>query len=95
MYFMFYFDLNVLTLGYITRYFSYAGWEKSQAWSLAGTKWWPEYDKPLGSPIDPPMMTIDGNDYKFSRRFSSGTKVDLDLQNHSASIMWATTSSSE
>ena len=69
-------------------YFSYASWEKSLAWNLAGTEWWPEYDLPLGAPLDPPM-TPDGDvPWRFIRRFASGTVVEVDLIRHSASIKW-------
>jgi hypothetical protein len=71
-------------------YFSHASWLKSGAWSLAGTEWWPEYDHPLGEPLDPPMMpTPSGEAGQFKRRFASGTVVSLDLPGHSAHIKWA------
>jgi hypothetical protein len=73
-------------------YFSYAGWERGQAWSLKGTRWWPEYDLPLGLPLDPPMMPAGSGhmgDMQYTRRFGSGTAVELDLAAHTASISWA------
>ena len=72
-------------------YFSYASWDKGGvhgAWSLGGTKWWEEYDMPLGVPLDPPMMSV-GGARKFHRRFATGTVVELDLDAHVASISWA------
>jgi hypothetical protein len=30
-------------------FFSYANWADN-CWQLAGTRWWPEYDYPLGNP---------------------------------------------
>lgn len=78
-------------------YFSYASWDAGGvhgAWNLGGTKWWPEYDMPLGAPLDPPMMSA-GAAGKFSRRFASGTAVELDLEAHAASISWARRASSK
>ena len=72
-------------------FFSFAGWAHGQAWSLAGTRWWPEYDNPLGEPIDPPMMPAAGSapaNMRYARRFASGTAVALDLRAHTASIAW-------
>lgn len=70
-------------------YFSHASWLKSGAWSLAGTQWWPEYDHPLGEPIDPPLAPASqGSPWKFSRRFSSGTSVTVDLEAQRAQISW-------
>ena len=73
-------------------YFSYAGWGAGEAWSLQGTRWWPEYDLPLGVPIDPPMSIVPGaspDSMKYFRRFASGTRVELDLLAHTAAISWA------
>ena len=71
-------------------YFSYAGWERSEAWSLAGTKWWSEYDEQLGLPLNPPMMpSSKGGEMQYTRRFASGTAVELDLVAHTAQITWA------
>ena len=71
-------------------YFSYAGWAHGQAWSLSGTRWWSEYDRPLGQPLDPPM-TLAGpvGSMKYRRRFSSGTTVTVDLKAHTGSIQWS------
>jgi hypothetical protein len=70
-------------------FFSYAGWARGEAWSLAGTRWWPEYDRPLGLPLDPPMMPSGaGGNMQYARRFGSGTVVNLDLLAHTASISW-------
>eukprot|EP00039_Didymoeca_costata_P032832 m.39526 g.39526 ORF g.39526 m.39526 type:complete len:388 (+) comp9564_c0_seq1:31-1194(+) len=66
-------------------FFEYAGWEKGEAWSLPGTRWWPEYDKPLGNPISEAERI---GQYQFSRNFSLGTKVFVDLDSHSAKISW-------
>jgi hypothetical protein len=74
-------------------YFSYASWAHGGAWSLAGTRWWPEYDYPLGKAVDPPMMPApsdsDGSNMRYRRRFESGTTVELDLVAHTAKISWA------
>ena len=53
--------------------------------------WWPEYDRPLGRPVDPPMMPAAGSgadELRYTRRFASGTSVGLDLRAHTASIAW-------
>jgi hypothetical protein len=74
-------------------YYSYASWTKNAAWSLAGTRWWPEYDLPLGQPLDPPMMAAgDGNPMSYTRRFESGTAVKVDLVAHTATINWGSPS---
>jgi len=72
-------------------YFSHASWLKGGAWSLEGTEWWPEYDYPLGEPVDPPLMPTPGSTSgrQFSRRFGSGTAVTLDLDAQRAHIAWA------
>ena len=72
-------------------YFSYAGWAHGQAWSLSGTRWWPEYDRPLGAPIDPPMHPVSGvleSSMQYMRRFSSGTWGEVDLVAHTGKIHW-------
>lgn len=33
-------------------FFTYANWA-NDCWELTGTKWWPEYDQPLGEPTSP------------------------------------------
>lgn len=66
-------------------YFSHADW--ASAWSLTGTRWWPEYDLPLGMPMGPADRH---GHWTFKRTFSSGTKVVLDLEQHTASITWST-----
>ena len=83
-------------------YFSYASWKSGEAWSLDGTMWWAEYDAKLGLPLDPPMMQQGaaiigggggggggGDGMQYTRRFASGTKVELDLVRHTAKITWA------
>ena len=72
-------------------YFSHAGWEMSEAWSLAGTEWFKEYDEPLGPPLDPPMQAAPGSkpdELRFRRRFASGTVADVDLLKHTAKLTW-------
>ena len=64
--------------------------------------WWAEYDAKLGLPLDPPMMQQGaamigggggggggGDGMQYTRRFASGTKVELDLVRHTAKITWA------
>ena len=69
-------------------YFSYASW--IEAWTLAGTRWWSEYDRPLGHPLDPPMTLVGpASDMKYRRRFSSGTVVTVDLPARTATVNWS------
>ena len=70
-------------------YFSYADWV-SNCWNLAGTGWWPEYDKPLGAPTSPPLQQVGGNKYAFERNFSRGARVFVDVEKHEARIVWGT-----
>ena len=51
-------------------YFSYANWA-TDCWTLAGTKWWPEYDRKLGEPTSPPNTRMPGKRWKYARNFSS------------------------
>ena len=70
-------------------YFSYADWAGA-CWELAGTRWWPEYDRPLGAPLGPPATPVSaGRPLVFARNFSSGTTVWVDVENHEAKITWA------
>jgi len=64
-------------------YFSYVNWD--HMWDVAGVNWWPEYDKPLGEPLD--VAVRDG--WRFSREFASGTQVSVDLESQTANISWA------
>ena len=69
-------------------YFSYANWASS-CWELAGTKWWPEYDFPLGSPTTPANRKINNRSkYKYSRNFTSGTSVTIDVYTREVEIQW-------
>ncbi|XP_065837790.1 uncharacterized protein [Oscarella lobularis] len=64
-------------------YFAY-----SEGWYLEsyGLKWWPEYSKPLGSPLGPANCT--GTVYQ--REFSSGTHVWVDIETKKGNITWGT-----
>lgn len=68
-------------------YFSYANWA-SDSWTMAGTKWWPEYDKKLGRPITPANTKVKGQKWKYHRRFSSGTTVVVDLETRDVTNNW-------
>lgn len=71
-------------------YFSYANWI-DQCWELTGTRWWPEYDLPLGDPTSPAAQRASPDKpYVFVRNFSSGTSVYVDVEKHEAKIIWAT-----
>ena len=80
-------------------YFSYANWA-TQSWELAGTRWWPEYDRPLGAPLlgsgDTAALApvSPQQPFVFARNFSSGTTVWVDVEKHEAKIAWASSSSS-
>ena len=67
-------------------YFSFAS--EDSAWSIDGTAWWPEYDKPLGAALG--LAQRDGMTFK--RTFESGTHVTVDVETHNATIEWATQS---
>ena len=69
-------------------YFSYANWA-TDCWTLAGTRWWPEYSRPLGAPTSPPNTKIPGKRWKYKRSFSSGTTVYVDLATRVVEIDWA------
>merc|ERR1712187_1070471 len=64
-------------------YFAYADW--SHGWSLQGYQWWPEYDYNLGNPLGDAKR----NGWRFTRSFSSGTSVAVDVEAHTANIQWA------
>lgn len=70
-------------------FFSYANWA-TNCWELAGTAWWPEYDYPLGHPTSPPNTKVPGKRWKYSRTFSSGTTVYVDVATRVVEIKWAT-----
>eukprot|EP00756_Hemistasia_phaeocysticola_P048082 Hpha_TRINITY_DN22524_c0_g1::TRINITY_DN22524_c0_g1_i1::g.185099::m.185099 len=68
-------------------YFSYANWAEA-SWEIAGTAWWPEYDKPLGKPTSPPNTLLPGKRWKYARNFSSGTTVYVDVATRVVDIEW-------
>lgn len=68
-------------------YFSYADWQHD-CWTLAGLRWWPEFDHPLGEPTSPPNTRVPGKRWKYWRNFSSGTTVYVDVATHIAEIRW-------
>ena len=69
-------------------YYSYANWA-TDCWELPGTKWWPEYDLPLGYPTSPANWRLPGKRWKYARNFSSGTTVYVDVATREAHINWA------
>lgn len=69
-------------------YFSYADWAKD-CWELPGTRWWPDYDRKLGDPTSPPNTRLPGKRWKYSRSFSSGTTVYVDVATRVVEIRWA------
>eukprot|EP00041_Stephanoeca_diplocostata_P009471 m.145982 g.145982 ORF g.145982 m.145982 type:complete len:396 (-) comp17754_c0_seq1:33-1220(-) len=70
-------------------FFTYANWA-IDCWELTGTRWWPEYDFPLGVPTSPANTKIAGSRWKYSRNFSSGTTVYVDVATRETSIHWRT-----
>jgi len=64
-------------------FFSYVDWDFS--WTINGVQWWPEYDKPVGVPLGLAVR----HGWKFTRSFTSGTSVSLDLEAQTANINWA------
>ena len=68
-------------------FFSYANWANN-CWELAGTKWWPEYDLPLGAPTSPANTKVPGKRWKYARNFSSGTTVYVDVATRVVDIQW-------
>lgn len=69
-------------------FYSYANWAVA-CWELVGTKWWPEYDFPVGKPTSPPNTLLPGHTWKYFRNFSSGTSVYVDVATREVSIQWA------
>jgi hypothetical protein len=69
-------------------FFTYANWA-GNCWQLAGTRWWPEYDYPLGKPTSPANTRVPGKRWKYARNFSSGTTVYVDVATRVVSIDWA------
>jgi hypothetical protein len=69
-------------------FFSYANWIVD-CWTLSGTKWWPEYDYPLGAPTSPANTLLPGQRWTYFRSFSSGTTVTIDVATRVVDIKWA------
>eukprot|EP00039_Didymoeca_costata_P025346 m.13040 g.13040 ORF g.13040 m.13040 type:complete len:394 (+) comp4777_c0_seq1:241-1422(+) len=69
-------------------YYSYADWA-GDSWGIGGTRWWPEYDKKIGTPITPANTKIPGKRWKYMRKFSSGTSVYIDVATRVVNITWA------
>jgi hypothetical protein len=69
-------------------FYSYADDGRSGgSWTMAGTRWWPEYEAKLGAPLDPPLKKEAGSEYVYVRRFSSGLSVRVDVDKHNATIV--------
>ena len=68
-------------------YYSYADWAGG-CWSLAGTRWWPEFDRPLGDPVTAPLQRAKGARFVYERNFSRGAMVRIDVAKHEATIVW-------
>jgi hypothetical protein len=69
-------------------YFSYANWA-TDCWTLAGTTWWPELDRPIGWPTSPANTRLPGKRWKYARNFSTGTSVYVDVATRVVEIKWA------
>ena len=57
----------------------------SNGWYYNGTRWWPEYDKPLGVPLHEAIASQ--NDTVFRREFEHAS-VWVDLNAHNSTIHW-------
>jgi hypothetical protein len=75
-------------------FYTYANWA-NQCWELAGTKWWPEYDCALGTPTTPANTLLPGTRWKYSRNFSSGTTLFVDVATREVELKWAKCSPSQ
>lgn len=60
----------------------------SDGWYFNGTVWHDEYDLPLGAPSGPAVQGSGDKNMSWSRRFSSGTFVQLDVLHKTAEITW-------
>eukprot|EP01063_Lacrimia_lanifica_P017667 TRINITY_DN24701_c0_g1_i1.p1 TRINITY_DN24701_c0_g1~~TRINITY_DN24701_c0_g1_i1.p1 ORF type:complete len:412 (+),score=99.13 TRINITY_DN24701_c0_g1_i1:71-1237(+) len=60
----------------------------SNGWYYSGAEWHTEYDRPLGQPLGEATHGTGVDAMKWSRRFASGTTVELDVGAHTASIHW-------
>eukprot|EP01079_Euglenida_sp_SAG-EU17-18_P008962 gene8962-1607_t len=55
----------------------------SDGWYYNGSRWWPEYDRPLGNPTGPATQT----DGVWTRHFAAAT-VTLNVKQHLGKITW-------
>ena len=61
----------------------------SNGWYYNGSKWWAEYDRPLGAPLEEAVLVGRSvHEGVYTRRFEHAT-VHLDVAGYNASIDWA------
>lgn len=57
---------------------------------LGANGWHPDYDRPLGNPLGPPVNSTGGNGERLLvRKFESGTNVTWDLVKGTGIINWS------
>lgn len=64
----------------------------SDGWYFNGTAWHEEYDRRLGAPSGPAVQGTGEKNMTWSRAFSSGTSVQLDVRHKTAAIKWGAAS---
>ena len=60
----------------------------SDGWYYSGTEWHDEFDRPLGAPLANAKQGAGLLNMTWTRAFSSGTTVTLDVANHASTIVW-------
>jgi hypothetical protein len=61
----------------------------SDGWYYNSTTWHDDYDRPLGEPVGQAKQGAGAANMTWTREFKSGTKVEVDVLGHSATIRWA------
>ena len=68
-----------------TAFFGY-----SDGWYFSGTTWHEQYDRRLGAPLGLAKQGTGSANMTWTRKFASGTTVELDVAHKAAEIRWAT-----
>ena len=68
-----------------TAFFGY-----SDGWYFSGTTWHEQYDRKLGVPLGLAKQGTGSANMTWTRKFASGTTVELDVAHKNAEIRWAT-----
>ncbi len=61
----------------------------SNGWYYNGTEWHSEYDLPLGPPTGDAIQGTGASNMTWTRSFTSGTTVKVNVAEHTAEIKWA------